>query len=144
MTSSADAGATPVRPRALVAGHGDFAAGLISAVTAISGKHGVLVPFSNGSMSGAEIEGALRAAADAAGVQVVFTDLGAGSCTVAARRMIRGRPDLVLVTGANVAALLDFVFREDVSPIDAAAGAAERGRAALQVVGGPVEARSGN
>jgi PTS system N-acetylgalactosamine-specific IIA component len=95
-------------------------------------------------MGAEEIEAAMRDAADAAGVQVVFTDLGAGSCTVAARRVIRGRPDIVLVTGANVAALLDFVFREDVPDVEAAAGAAERGRAAVQVIGGPVEARSAN
>jgi hypothetical protein len=34
-----------------------------------------------------------------------------------------------------LAALLDFVFRDDVPPREAAVGAAERGRAALTVLG---------
>jgi PTS system N-acetylgalactosamine-specific IIA component len=79
-------------------------------------------------------------------LHVVFTDLPAGSCTLAARRLQRERPDLVLVTGANLATLLDFVFSaEEASDEDAAAHAAthaaEKGRAALAVATRPGGAR---
>ena len=47
------------------------------------------------------------------------------------------RPNVVLVTGTNLATLLDFVFHTDVPPAEAAQHAAEKGRAALVVTGGP-------
>ena len=52
---------------------------------------------------------------------MIFTDLPAGSCTMAARRLLRERPAVVLVTGANLATLLDFVFHADVAPRSSAA-----------------------
>ena len=125
-------------PRAVLAGHGDFAAGMASAVAQISGREGVFVLLTNRERSAEEIERELRAALDAGDLHVIFTDLPGGSCTFAARRLQRERPDLVLVTGANLATLLDFVF----APTDAgaeaashaASHAAEKGRAALAVV----------
>jgi mannose/fructose-specific phosphotransferase system component IIA len=41
----------------------------------------------------------------------------------------------VLIAGANLPTLLDFVFAENMSAIDAARHAADRGRAAITVVG---------
>jgi PTS system N-acetylgalactosamine-specific IIA component len=132
--------ATP-SPRAVLAGHGDFAAGMASAVAQISGRGDVFVTLTNRGRSADDIEQMLRDALDAGGLRVVFTDLPAGSCTFAARRLQRERPDLVLVTGANLATLLDFVFAADEDASDpaaaaatAAAHAAEKGRAALTVV----------
>jgi PTS system N-acetylgalactosamine-specific IIA component len=129
-------------PRAVLAGHGDFAAGLASAVAQISGRDDVFALVSTRGKSGDDIERALREALDALGARVVFTDLPAGSCTTAARRLQRERPDLVLVTGVNLATLLDFAFAapdaDDVAA-DArhAAQAADRGRASLNVVAPP-------
>ncbi len=57
--------------------------------------------------------GYLRDAVAMAGAQVIFTDLPAGSWTIAARRVQRERPEVVVVTGANLPALLDFVFQTD-------------------------------
>jgi len=37
-------GAVPLEVRAIVAGHGDFASGLISAVEQITGRGGMLIP----------------------------------------------------------------------------------------------------
>ena len=71
----------------------------------------------------------------AAGVNVIFTDLQAGSCTMASRRILRGMDDAVLIAGANLPTLLDFVFAEGKSASDAARHAAERGRAAISVHG---------
>ena len=122
MTSSRSA------PRAILAGHADFASGLASAVAQITGVDDAFTLLSNRALGGDDILDALRAAVDAHGIRVVFTDLPAGSCTFAARRLQRERPDVVLVTGVNLATLLDFVFASDASHV---ADAVEKGRAAL-------------
>ena len=122
--------------RAIVAGHGEFATGLISAVEQITGRTDVFVALSIRSLGGEEIERALRDRLLESGANVVFTDLPAGSCTIAARRVLRDRPDLVLVTGANLPSLLDFVFHSAEPAADAAQHATDKGRSALVMVGG--------
>jgi PTS system N-acetylgalactosamine-specific IIA component len=123
------------RARAVVAGHGGFAVGIVSAVEQITGRGELFVPIATKELGGDAIVDALRAAVIGAGASVVFTDLPAGSCTIAARRVQRERPDLIVVTGANVPALLDFVFQSNLTSTDAATRAAEKGRTALTVVG---------
>jgi len=130
--------------RAIVAAHGDLAAGMISAVAQITGREGVLVPFSNRGLGGDEIERGLREAAELHGAEVVFTDLPGGSCALGARRLLRARPDLVVVTGINLATLLDFVFHDELPAIEAATHAVEKGRAAITVSGAPAEVRRGD
>jgi hypothetical protein len=45
-------------------------------------------------------------------------------------------PDVVLVTGTNLATLLEFVFQDkSISPADAARRSAEKGRASLAAYG---------
>jgi PTS system N-acetylgalactosamine-specific IIA component len=122
--------------RALVAGHGDFAAGIVSALAQITGRGDAFVQLSNRDMSAADVERAMREQVDARALEVIFTDLPAGSCTMAARRLQRERPNIVLVTGTNLATLLDFVFHTDVPAVEAAQHAADKGRAALVVTGG--------
>jgi hypothetical protein len=96
---------------AIVAAHGDFAAGLVSAVAQITGRGELLVPLSNAGCSPADIEQRLRTAGrGAVGARRVHRP-AAGSCTIAARRLLRDRPDLLLVTGVNLATLVDFVCR---------------------------------
>jgi PTS system N-acetylgalactosamine-specific IIA component len=121
--------------RAIVAGHGEFAAGLVSAVEQITGRGGQLVPIDVTSLSIEGIEALLREKMIEADVKVIFTDLQAGSCTMASRRILRGIDDAVLVAGANLPTLVDFVFAEGRSPSDAARHAAERGRSAITVHG---------
>jgi PTS system N-acetylgalactosamine-specific IIA component len=130
-----------VTVRALVAGHGDFAAGLVSAVQQITGRGDAFATLSNRDMSAVDVERAMREQVDTRSLDVIFTDLPAGSCTMAARRLQRERPAVVLVTGTNLATLLDFVFHTDVPATNAAQHAAEKGRSALVVTGG---APSGN
>ncbi|HUQ82619.1 MAG TPA: hypothetical protein VM076_15830 [Gemmatimonadaceae bacterium] len=122
--------------RALVAGHGDFAAGLVSAVGQITGRGDAFATLSNRDMSAQDVERAMREQVDARALEVIFTDLPAGSCTMAARRLQRERPAIVVVTGTNLATLLDFVFHTDVPAGEAAQHAAEKGRASLVVTGG--------
>jgi len=122
--------------RALVAGHGTFAAGMLSAVEQITGRTDLFLGVTNHDLSAADVEALMRERLDSSGATVIFTDLPAGSCTMAARRLQRERPGVVLVTGTNLATLLDFVFHTDVPASEAARHAADKGRSALVVTGG--------
>lgn len=162
MTSSPNdtAPAPPAAPVAVVAAHGDLAAGLVSAVAQITGRGDLLLPLSNRGLGPAEIESALRTALAAGPVQAIFTDLSGGSCTMAARRLQRERPALSVATGVNLAVLLDFVCAMDArTAVDCApaapgaddavslgpvvARAVERGRGALVTCTPPVPPPAG-
>lgn len=121
--------------RAIVAGHGDFAAGIVSAVAQITGRGEELLALSNRGLGGQEIEALLSGWLDETSVGVVFVDLPAGSWALAARRVQRSRPGLTVVTGVNLAALLDFVMHDDAE--EGAAHAVEKGRAALDITRPP-------
>jgi N-acetylgalactosamine PTS system EIIA component len=123
------------RPRAIVAGHGEFAAGLVSAVQQITGRGDQLIPVAVSTLGVEDIEALLRKTMLEADVRVIFTDLQAGSCTMASRRILRGMNDAVLIAGINLPTLLDFVFAEGRSDSEAARHAAERGRAAITAHG---------
>jgi PTS system N-acetylgalactosamine-specific IIA component len=119
--------------KAIVAGHADFSAGILSAVRQITGRDDVFLPLTNRGLSAQDVESAMGALLATSGATVIFTDLPAGSCTMAARRLQRGRPELTVVTGTNLAVLLDFLFADDVLPGEAARLAAEKGRSSLLV-----------
>lgn len=121
--------------RAVVAGHGDYAVGLVSAVQQITGHGAVLVPISGAGRSAGEIEELIRTTMLEREIRVIFTDLQAGSCSMAARRLMRGLDGAVLVCGANLPTLLDFVMADGASPQDDAVRALERGRSAMMLVG---------
>lgn len=122
------------RPRAIVAAHGNLADGLVSAVASIAGVAAAarLVPFSNRTLGGAELAEALRVAVSSSGATVVFTDLPAGSCTVAARRIAREVPGLAVVCGANLPLLLSFAVSSPNSPFSLPL-AVDKARAAVLV-----------
>lgn len=117
--------------RGIVAGHGTFAVGIISAVEQITGRGAMLLPVSNSGLCLDDIQETLARAVDTSGARIVFTDLPAGSCTMAVRRMIRARPGMALVTGINLSLLLDFVMQDDADPIAAVQTALDRGRASM-------------
>lgn len=131
---------------AIVAGHGRFADGLVSAVDQITGRGTAFVAVSNAGLGPADIDALLTDALDRTGARAIFTDLPAGSCTMAARRVQRARSDVVLVTGANVAVLMEFLFAAEgplgtplagLSAVAAIAeAAAEKARLTLAVHGG--------
>ena len=126
----------PTAKRALVAGHGDFAAGLISAVEAVTGRGELLDPIEVKGLCGEDIQLLLRERLQAIGATVIFTDLQAGSCTMAARRLLREMPGVLLVSGANLPMLLDFVM-SSAEPQAAARAAVERAKAAISVYEAP-------
>lgn len=126
----------PVPPvRGVVAGHGSFASGIISAVDQITGRGQQFVAVSNTGLCLDDIQGSIAAALDRTGARIVFTDLPAGSCTMAVRRMIRERPGVALVTGINLSLLLDFAMQDDLDPVAAAQAALDRGRASMVLHG---------
>ncbi len=122
------------RPQALVIGHKDFAAGIVSAVTAITGRTDLFRTASNYGLDTRATEAMLREAI-ADGVQVIFSDLPAGSTTMAARRAQRDFPDVTVVTGISLPVLLDFAFAAP-NTLNAADAAVEKGRAAMMVARG--------
>jgi PTS system N-acetylgalactosamine-specific IIA component len=132
---SEELGGGPGSARAIVVGHGEFAGGLVSAVGQICGMADKLVVLTMMGMTPEDIESTIRDHLARTGARVIFTDLPAGSATIAARRIVKDNPDLVLVSGVNLATLLDFVFNTEVPPTEAARAAAERGKASLIVVG---------
>ncbi|MDQ3696464.1 MAG: hypothetical protein M3373_00350 [Gemmatimonadota bacterium] len=134
---SADQDALTVQPAALVAGHGGFAEGLVSAAVQITGRGDAFVPMSNRDLGADDIEQQMRQIVEERGIRVIFTDLPAGSCTIAARRVLREHTEVTLVTGANLAALLHFVSHGAGTAHEAAVGAAERARGSVLVVGIP-------
>jgi PTS system N-acetylgalactosamine-specific IIA component len=122
-------------PRALVIGHGGFAAGLISAVEQITGRGDLLIGVSNTGMTPEEMQSAVDRYI-AGGINVVFTDLPGGSATICARRVTAKKEGVVIVSGVNLPMLLEFVFSSDTAA-ESAARAAERGRGTITVLGKP-------
>lgn len=108
------------RVQGILVTHGAMAQGMVDAVVGISGaERGALVAVSNEGRSPEELRAAIRLAmGDEETPVVVFTDLGAGSCTLAARLSCRERRRVSVLTGVNLPMLLDFVFHRDM-PLDA-------------------------
>jgi PTS system N-acetylgalactosamine-specific IIA component len=121
--------------RAVVAGHGEFAAGMLRAVAQITGHSDMFIPVSNANMSREELEQSIGGHV-AAGASVIFTDLPGGSCTIASRKVIRGKSGVALVTGVNLAGLLEFALNHERSAKECAQAVAEKARAAIAVVEG--------
>jgi PTS system N-acetylgalactosamine-specific IIA component len=102
--------------RAIVAAHGGLAAALVEAVGLISGRADRLVPLSNRGLDASAMQVAIADAVSATGARIIFTDLPAGSCTMAARRVQREHPALTVVAGVNLPLLLDFAMATEPTP----------------------------
>ncbi len=116
----------------IVVCHGDMAQALVDAVTRITGVEGVLVPVSNTDCDRALLEERIGAAVDGH-PGVLFTDMSSGSCLVAALTRARQTENLRVVTGVNLAMLLDFVFHRTLPLDEAAARAADTGTRAIRL-----------
>ncbi len=114
--------------RGVVLGHGAMARGLVDAVRRISGvPDDALVPLSN---EGLDQEGICRVLDEALGARpgVIFTDMGMGSCALAARMTCREAGDRAIVSGVNLPMLLDFVFNREKPLAELVPRLVERGR----------------
>jgi mannose/fructose-specific phosphotransferase system component IIA len=118
--------------RGVIVSHAAVAEALVKAVVAITGIEGALLPISNEGCDAEALTERLTAAL-AGRPAVLFIDLPGGSCLTSALRQARGRADLAVVTGVNLAMLLDFVFHRDVTPAEAARRAGEAGAKAIRV-----------
>lgn len=117
--------------RGVVVSHAELAAALVTAVRAISGVDGALVAVSNEGCDPRALAARIEAAIGGLPA-VLFVDLPGGSCLTGAIRMAHNRADLAVVTGVNLAMLLDFVFHRDLSPADAARRAVDAGGRAIR------------
>ena len=112
--------------------HGPLARALADATGQISGMAEALVPVSNADCDRGDLEARVEAAVGA-GPAVVFVDMASGSCLFAVLRRFRERPNVSVVTGVNLAMLIDFVFHRELSAAEAAARAVEIGEKAIRV-----------
>jgi len=115
----------------VVVGHGHLAAALVGAVERISGVRNALLPVSNESCSPQELRRLVEEAVEDRRA-VIFVDMASGSCAFAGHQVGRSRPDVAVVTGANLPMLLDFVFHRDMSVAALAERVAGKGRVALE------------
>ena len=118
--------------RGVVVSHAAVAQALVAAVTAITGIEGALTPVSN---EGCGLDALAERLSQAvgSGPAVLFVDLPGGSCLTSAARYAKQRADIAVVTGVNLAMLLDFVFHRDISPGEAARRAVDSGSKAIRV-----------
>lgn len=118
--------------RGVIVSHAAVAEALVVAVTTITGIKGALVAVSNEGCGTEALAERLRDAVGE-GPAVLFVDLPGGSCLTSSARYARQHADIAVVTGVNLAMLLDFVFNRDVAPAEAARRAVDSGGKAIRV-----------
>ena len=119
----------------IVFAHAQVAQAFVAAVKAIAGEGHGLVPVSNEGCDRAQIQARLDEVI-ANRPAVVFADMPGGSCAFGAGAYARTHDKVRVVTGVNLAMLLDFAFHRELSPAEAATRAAETGRSSVAVLGG--------
>jgi mannose/fructose-specific phosphotransferase system component IIA len=118
--------------RGVVVAHGDLSRALVASAEEISGVRGALVPVSNSGCDRDRLEQRILEAV-AGQPALVFVDMPSGSCLFAAARRFAAAPAVRVVTGVNLAMLLDFLFHRDLGVDAAADRAADTGSRAIVV-----------
>lgn len=118
--------------RGVVVCHGGLAGALVQAAEQISGVGGALIPVSNTGCDRDALEDRVLAAVDDHPA-VVFVDLASGSCLVAVLKRLRSDQSVKVVTGVNLAMLVDFVFHRSLLPAEAASRAAAAGEKSIRI-----------
>jgi mannose/fructose-specific phosphotransferase system component IIA len=116
----------------VVVAHGRVAEALVDAAEGISGVTDALVPVSNDGCDRDRLEDRIAEAINGRS-SVVFVDLPSGSCLLAALHRFRGQSDVKVVTGVNLAMLLDFLFHRELPLHDVAEHVAGKGCGAIRV-----------
>jgi mannose/fructose-specific phosphotransferase system component IIA len=116
--------------RGVVLAHVRLADALVAAAEEISGIHDALVPVTNTGCDRGLLQDRLRQAMGG-GPAIVFVDLPNGSCFVAAMRALSERSQVRIVTGVNLAMLLDFLFHRSLTLDEAAERAGQVGTRAI-------------
>ena len=112
--------------------HGALATALVQAAEQISGLTNVLEPVTNTGCDRDTLEERVLRAVNGRPA-VVFVDLASGSCSFAVLKRLRGEPTVRVVTGVNLAMLVDFVFHRDLSPEEAATRARAAGEKSIRI-----------
>lgn len=118
--------------RGVIVSHAAVAQALVTAVAAITGMEGALVAVSNEGCGTEGLAERLRVAVGD-GPAVLFVDLHGGSCFTSSARYAKQHADIAVVTGVNLAMLLDFVFHREGTPAEAAKRAMDVGGQAIRV-----------
>lgn len=118
--------------RGIIVSHAAVAQALAAAVASITGIEDALTAVSNEGCGTEALAERLRAAVGD-GPAVLFVDLPGGSCMTSSTRYARQHADIAVVTGVNLAMLLDFVFHRDIPPEEAARRAVDAGGKAIRV-----------
>jgi len=118
--------------RGIIVSHASVAQALVAAVRAITGIEDGLTAVSNEGCGTEALAERLREAVGD-GPALLFVDLPGGSCMTSSTRYARQHADIAVVTGVNLAMLLDFVFHRNVSPAEAARRALDAGAKAIRV-----------
>jgi mannose/fructose-specific phosphotransferase system component IIA len=118
--------------RGVVVCHGSLAGALVQAAEQISGLGGALIPVTNTGCDRDTLEDRVLAAVDGHPA-VVFVDLASGSCLFAVLNRLRAEQLVKVVTGVNLAMLVDFVFHRSLSPAEAATRAAAAGEKSIRI-----------
>jgi mannose/fructose-specific phosphotransferase system component IIA len=117
--------------RAVLLGHGTMPAGLVDAVTHITGcEPDAIVAISNRGMSP---EALATRVEQVLGTEpgIIFTDLPSGSCGFVARRLTQHNPRLVVISGVNLPLLIDFAMNRSMPLEKLVPRLLDRGRAAM-------------
>src|SRR5207247_697862 len=99
----------------VIVSHSAVAQALRAAVAAITGLDDALVPVSNDGCDSGALTTRL-AEAIAGRPAVLFVDLPGGSCLTTSIRLARGKTDVAVVTGGNLAMLLAYVVKRVPAP----------------------------
>ena len=118
--------------RGVVVAHGPMATAMVDAVRRIAGDRAdALVPVSNDGKGPDELRNELETLVGDERA-VVFTDLLAGSCGMAAMSSCRNRERRAVVAGVNLPMLLDFVFHRELPLEEVVERVVEKGRKAIE------------
>ena len=118
--------------RGIIVSHAAVAQALVAAVTAITGIEHALTAVSNEGCGTEALAERLREAVGE-GPAVLFVDLPGGSCMTSSTRYAKQHADIAVVTGVNLAMLLDFVFHRNIPPAEAARRAVDAGAKAIRI-----------
>ncbi|MEI2721194.1 MAG: hypothetical protein V9E87_13860 [Gemmatimonadales bacterium] len=116
--------------KGVIVGHGQLAQAMLGAVEQIAGAETGLVAVSNTDCDRGALESRIVTAVGE-GPAVVFIDMPSGSCLFAAMRQLQTMSGVRVVTGVNLAMLLEFVFHREGSVDEVAAHIAEVGARAV-------------
>ena len=104
------------RPVALLVTHGILGEELVRTAESILGRQDNVLTMSNSGLSSDALAEAIdqRVASVPAGAPIVlFTDLAAGSCGIASRRVDREGATIRRITGVNLPMLIEFFHYRD-------------------------------